>query len=82
MKRTIQYIIRILSVISIIIGVLFGAEWIKRLSLPYNSEGRYFDQATETVYTDSGIISYGILTFLFLIIGFIFLFLKLKLLRR
>jgi len=82
MKRIIQYIIRILSVFSVIIGILFGAEWIKRLSLPYNSGGRYFDQATEIVYIDSGIVSYGMLTFLFLIIGFTFLFLTLKLLRR
>ena len=78
MKRIIQYIIRILSVFSIIIGVLFGAEWIKRLSLSYNSEGRYFDQATEIVYTDNGVIVFGLLTFIFLIIGIVFLLLKLR----
>ncbi len=64
--------------LSVIIGIFFGIEWIKRLSLPYNSEGRYFDQATETVYTDSGVITYGLLTFIFLIIGIVFLFFKLR----
>ena len=75
MKKIIQYTIWILS---INLTVLFGAVWIKRLSLPYNSEGRYLDQVTEIIYTDSGVISYGFLTLLFLIIGLIFLILKLR----
>ncbi|MCK4663983.1 MAG: hypothetical protein KAT68_14035 [Bacteroidales bacterium] len=78
MKNLLHHIKWILTIMSIIIGILFGIEWINRLLLPYNSEGRYFDQVTEIVYTDSGIIVYGLLTLIFLIIGTVFLFLKLR----
>ena len=77
--RTIGLCIKwILTLLPIIIGILFGIEWLNRLLLPYNSEGRYFDQVTIVVYTDDGVIAYGLLTLIFLIIGAVCLFLKLR----
>ncbi len=77
-KILLLYINWILYLMPMIIGILFGIKWLNRFFLPYNSEGRYFDKATEVVYSDSGVIVYGLFTLIFLIIGTVFLFLKLR----
>lgn len=64
------------------IGVTFGSGWIfiKRLLLPYNSEGRYFDAESSVVYHQQAVIVYGLLFFILLLMtaGLAFRFAKAK----
>lgn len=53
--------------------LLFLSLWISRLSLDYNSEGRFFDEEAGVVYHSSGMMFYGVATFttfILLLVGF------------
>ena len=71
-----------LTIFFLIIGLVFGILWLQRLQLDYNSEGRYFDQEQGIVYTDNGIVAYGTVAFVSLLIGTFFLVVKSKKLRK
>ena len=49
-----------------ILTIVFVITLIERLTLPYNSEGSYFDEKDFLVYNQQSIIAYGLLTFIFL----------------
>ena len=64
-----------------ILTIVFVITLIERLTLPYNSEGSYFDEKDFLVYNQQSIISYGLLTFIFLtttIISTYFMIKKIK----
>lgn len=44
------------------IALGFGLLWISRLTLEYNSEGRYFDEEAGVVYHEDGVMFYALLT--------------------
>ncbi len=44
--------------------------WSDRASPPYNEEGRFFDVAESVVYTDTAVLTYGLLTLLFAALAF------------
>jgi hypothetical protein len=42
--------------------LILGTLWLGRAALPYNEEGRFFDATHSVVYTDSAVLTYGLLT--------------------
>jgi hypothetical protein len=64
-----------------ILTIVFVMIFIDRLTLPYNSEGSYFDEKDSVVYYSQSIIGYGLLTFFILtttIISTYFMIKKIK----
>ena len=49
-----------------ILTIVFVMILIERLTLPFNSEGNYFNEKDFLVYNQQSIIAYGLLTFIFL----------------
>jgi hypothetical protein len=49
----------ILSFVTLFLGFVFA----KSLTYPYNSEGRYFDEASATVHHEQAVGIYGIMVF-------------------
>jgi len=66
-----KIILWILNICTILIGLFFGLIWLNRLGMKYNSEGKYFDETTSVIIKKKGILVYGTLTLLFIIIGII-----------
>ena len=60
----------ILSLVTIFLGFVF----VKSLTYPYNSEGRYFDEASATVHHDQAVGVYGLLFFSVLIITLVIVY--------
>lgn len=54
----------ILVVTSSFLTVAFGILYLKRRGLPYNSEGRFFDEAESVVYHEQSLISLLLITLL------------------
>lgn len=54
----------ILSLATLFLGFVF----VKSLTYPYNSEGRYFDEASATVHHDQAVVVYGLIFFCVLVI--------------
>lgn len=61
MKRLSKLQILSLVVLSFL-TIAFGVLWLNRIALPYNSEGRYFDEVSTVVYEEQSLIVYGLLT--------------------
>lgn len=65
-----QIMIKILLIIFMasltILTVVNGFTFINRLTMPYNSEGNYFDESSSIVYHQQSIIVYGLLCFVFI----------------
>jgi hypothetical protein len=49
------------AIILIFLSTIIGKILINRVSLRYNSEGKYFDENSLMVYDEQAIIGYGIL---------------------
>jgi hypothetical protein len=61
-KQTMSKIIIIILMISLtILTYVISFTFINRLTMPYNSEGNYFDDKSCVVYNQQSIIVYGIL---------------------
>ena len=54
----------LLTLILLGLTIISISTFVKRLILPYTSEGRYFDEKSVVVYHEQAIISYGILSLL------------------
>lgn len=54
----------------------------QRLRMPFNDEGNYFDPTTMIVYHQQSILSYGVISFLLLLISCSMLFKILSLFRK
>jgi len=54
----------VLVVIFSFLTVAFGILYLKRKGLPYNSEGRFFDEAQSIVYHEQSLISILLITLL------------------
>ena len=61
--------IQAVILVPLLIGT-FGIGWvfIKRIRLPYNSEGRYFDEGSGVVYHQQAVVVYGLLSIIVLAI--------------
>ena len=76
-----KIILIITTTLLTILTIIFVMTFIDRLTLPYNSEGNYFDEKDSIVYHQQSIIAYGILTFIILtttIISTYFMMKKMK----
>lgn len=51
--------LRVLCLGLVVSSLAFGWVAHTRSQLPYNSEGRYFDAESATVYTDNAVLAYG-----------------------
>lgn len=51
-------------VVLLFLTIAFSVLWLNRIALPYNSEGRYFDEVGAVVYEEQSVIVYGLLTLL------------------
>ena len=59
MKRI---ILTSLSAILFLFTLLFAWIFFTHLTLPYNDEGRYFDEDSMTVYKQQSVLLYGLIT--------------------
>ena len=66
MKSTIKILLILITSVLTILTAICGLAFLNRLTLSYNSEGRYFDENKMIVYHQQSIIGYGFLTFIFL----------------
>jgi hypothetical protein len=74
-------VIQVIILVLLLIGTFtIGWIYISRLRLPYNSEGRYFDEATSVVYHQGAVEVYGLIFIILLAItiGVIFWIAKAK----
>lgn len=55
---------------------------LQRLTWEYNEEGNHLDEETATNYTDSGIITWSLLTILFLAVSSLLFFLAWRLKKK
>ena len=58
----------ILTIILFLVTVLMSFVFVNRLTLSYNSEGRYFDESSLTVYHKQAVAVYGLLLFIGLVL--------------
>ena len=62
-KQTKKIALTISTVIMAIITLFIAIVFLNRLALSYNSEGKYFDENSSTVYHEQAIAVYGLLFF-------------------
>lgn len=74
-KILLTFLITSLTILTIVICLTF----INRLTMPYNSEGNYFEENSCVVYHQQSVIFYGILIVLFL---FLTIFSVYKIIRK
>lgn len=55
-------------IITAIITIILGSVFIKRWSMPFNSEGNYFDVDSGISYHEQSVLFYGLLTTLFFLL--------------
>lgn len=60
---------RILTLVSLIAAVIFGLLWIERAQMDYNSEGRFFEEKSLVVFDEGGVLFFGLLTVVSLLIA-------------
>lgn len=58
----------LLLVILLILFAFFGLGFLNTYHLPYNEEGRYFDESNSLVYHEQSVLVYGFLSFLLLLL--------------
>lgn len=63
MKRLSKFQILSLVLLSLL-TIAFAVLWVRRSALPYNSEGRYFDETNMIVYEEQAQLSFALLTVL------------------
>jgi hypothetical protein len=63
-----KLILSIGTILLIHLTVLAGWVWKHRLSLPYNSEGRYVDEKSGVVYNQQAMEVYGLITLVLLLL--------------
>ena len=56
-----KIIFTILTIILALVTLLIASIFVNRLTLSYNSEGRYFDESSLTVYHEQGVSVYGLI---------------------
>ncbi|PZP52548.1 MAG: hypothetical protein DI598_00495 [Pseudopedobacter saltans] len=67
--KALLFIMKLLLRLSCIVLLFICAiTFWKRLSLPYNTEGNYFDEANSIVYHQQAVGVFGFLSLLFLVI--------------
>lgn len=59
--------------LSLLLSVLFGLLWDERSRMDFNTEGRYFDEATLVVHEESSKLAYGTLSLIFLALTLVLL---------
>jgi hypothetical protein len=62
-NRTMKMIFTLLTIILALPTISIAIIFVNRLTLSYNSEGRYFDESSLTVYHEQAVTVYGCLFF-------------------
>lgn len=62
-NQTMKIAFTILTIILVLVTLLIAMVFVNRLTLSYNSEGRYFDESSSTVYHEQAVTVYGLLFF-------------------
>lgn len=76
--------IKIIILATAILALLFilsGWTFYTRMVLDYNSKGNYFDEKTLVTYNEQGVITFGLMTFVLLIVTLLMIK-KIKKLRK
>ena len=60
-NRILKIAFTILTITLVLVTLITAMVFVNRLTLSYNSEGRYFDESSLTVYHEQAIPFYGIL---------------------
>jgi len=60
-KRTVKRFLTILTIVLTLLTTLISVVFVNRVTLPYNSEGKSFDENSLIVYNEQAIAVYGIL---------------------
>jgi hypothetical protein len=63
-----KLVLTIGSIIFSFLTLFLGYVFVQSLTYPYNSEGRYFDEASATVHHEQAVGVYGVLFFCVLMI--------------
>ena len=58
--RTMKTVLTISTITMALVTILIAIVFVNRLTLPYNSEGRSFDESSLTVYHEQAITAYGL----------------------
>lgn len=61
-KEVKKIVLTILTAISFLMAMLFTCIFFSRLTMPFDSEGRHFDEASLTVYHQQSVLVYGLLS--------------------
>lgn len=81
MKRFLLALILLLLFTDLLTCVFFGVLFFERLGLPYNSQGRFFDQESAVVYHEQHIPVLGFVMVLTLILFILGLFIIVRIRR-
>jgi len=57
-----KYLLMAFTIILIVLTILFGWTFINRWTMPFDSEGNYFDQNAGVVYHQQSALVYGLIT--------------------
>ncbi len=68
MKSFIKIVLVIASIAAAILTLICSVVYIRLLMWDYNEEGNHFDVETSTNYTDNGVVAFGLLAAIFLVI--------------
>ncbi len=79
MGRALRYMLILCSMGT---AIFFGVLWIERARMEYNSEGRYFDENSTLVFDEGGVLFFGMLTMLSLVIAGLALERSLRVMKR
>lgn len=82
MRKIIFMVVSILSVMQIALLYMLTKTYLFRNSLPYNSEGRYFDVAKAIVYEEQSVLAIQFLMVIVFILVVVFIMVTIKMYRK
>lgn len=62
-----RYLLTVSTIILFVLTILFAWTFVIRWTIPFNSEGNYFNEKTSIVYHEQSVFIYGLITFFLLL---------------
>ncbi len=57
-----KFLLTFSTIILFVLTILFAWTFVNRWTIPFNSEGNYFDENTSVVYHEQSVLIYGLIT--------------------
>lgn len=64
-SRVLLATLRLVTTAFVVLSGLAAASWYSSAHLPYNSEGRYFDEVQGVIYLEQDVAAWGLITLAF-----------------